>query len=49
MQQLLAQMQYTCDKLTTKEEIAIIKKYGWKAKCYAKVVIRKKIFQYYYI
>jgi len=38
---LLEQLQDVCNKLKDENEIAIIEKYGSKAKCYTIAIIRK--------
>lgn len=38
---LLEQLQDVCNELKDENEIAIIKKYGSKAKCYTIAIIRK--------
>lgn len=46
MKELLREFQYISNDLKEEKEIAIMKKYGWNAKCYTTILICKVIFWY---
>jgi len=41
----MKQLHYTCKKLTDKNEVAVIQKYGWDAKRYTTALIGKQAYR----
>lgn len=49
VKKLLIKLQHVCNELKDKNEIAIIEKYGYIARCYTAGLIGRIIFLYFYM
>jgi len=47
MKDLLEQLQHVCDRLRNANEIAIIERYGYSAKCYTITLLTGKLIFFY--